>query len=86
MNWKHQLLFSLAGGLALMAIATLFEVECTMGEPGGVNEGGVGLPIPYAQCGVWGQSFSWWIVAFDYIVWSAVSFGVIRLVMRITRR
>lgn len=77
------ILLSAASGAILLALTKLFEVECRMAEPGGVNEGGAGFPFPYFSCGAWGESFSWAFVAVDFVILSLVSCVIIRLIVEL---
>ncbi len=74
---------SLIGGAVLLGITSLFKDKCELVPPGGVTEGGVGLPLHYAACGVWGEQFSWLVFVFDLFFWSAVVYIVIRIVTTI---
>lgn len=85
MKMNHSLLglLSIIGGIILMATTKLLAVECRMGEPGGVNEGGTGLPFPYYSCGVWGESFSWTLVIVDFIILSFFTYLILKLAMKL---
>jgi hypothetical protein len=50
--------YSITLGIFLTAITWFIGIKCGAGETGGVNEGWRGLPIPYYQCGVWGDTIS----------------------------
>lgn len=84
LNLQHAITIplSIVGGLLLLAVTSLFTVECRMAEPGGINEGGRGFPIHYYSCGVWGESFSWTAVGIDFIVLTLVTYFVLSFVLK----
>lgn len=54
-------------------------VQCRMVEPGGINEGWGGFPIPYYSCGVWGQEYSIALIIANFVAWVAIFLGIIYL-------
>lgn len=80
-NNKFKLLApSVLIALILLAIGSLFKKECSLVEPGGINEGWAGAPIPYYWCGVWGEQFYWWILGFDIVLLTLLSYIVLRMI------
>lgn len=43
-------------GLLFTALSGLVGPRCKLVEPGGVADGWRGLPLPYYQCGTWGDT------------------------------
>lgn len=79
-------LLSLAGGTVLMAITSLFGAECKLAPPGGMSPGWKGLPIPYSECGVWGEFFSWPIAALDFVILTLISYLLLKFVIKVIDR
>lgn len=57
MKKNRIILYSIIIGIALTLVTGLIGPRCGLAEPGGVNNGWRGLPIPYYQCGTWGDTY-----------------------------
>ncbi len=58
MKRSRIILYSIIIGIALTLVTSFIGPRCGLAEPGGVKNGWRGLPIPFYQCGVWGDTYS----------------------------
>ena len=56
MQKKATILISIIIGIAITALSGLIGQGCGLAEPGGVQNGWRGLPIPFYECGSWGDT------------------------------
>jgi hypothetical protein len=69
---------ALLGGVLLSILGGQVGIPCGMAEPGGVNEGWKGLPLPYHSCGVWGESVDWLVLIPNFFVFFAIAYSLAR--------
>ncbi len=56
MQKKKLILMSIIIGIALTALSGFIGQGCGLAEPGGIQSGWRGLPIPFYECGTWGDT------------------------------
>lgn len=75
-------------GIIITAVTSLIGRACGISDTGGVPEGWKGLPLPYYQCGVWGDTFDksvvWPISAIfiNLIFWCLVAYIILTVVYK----
>lgn len=74
MNKKKKVLVSVGMAIVLTAVTNFIGISCHFVEPGGVSSGWHGLPIPFRECGVWGDSFSVLVLVLDVLIFAALTY------------
>jgi hypothetical protein len=79
MSNKKKVLVSVGVAIVLTGVSNFIGVSCHLVEPGGVSSGWHGLPIPFRECGAWGDSFSVLGLVLDVLIFAALTYVSIGL-------
>ena len=81
-----KLIFSIVLAIPFTIVSKFIGTKCGMTEPGGVNEGWGGFPIPYYWCGVWGEDYYIPFVIINFIVWVLIFLGIVFLFRKLKKK
>ncbi len=80
------IIFSIILAIPFTIVSKFIGIKCGMAEPGGVNEGWGGFPIPYSWCGVWGEDYYIPFVITNFIAWVLIFLGIIFLFKKLRKK
>lgn len=67
-------------------VSKFIGVKCGMAEPGGINEGWGGFPVPYYSCGAWGDNYFVPFLVLNFIAWMLIFLGISLLFKKIFKK
>jgi hypothetical protein len=80
------IVFSIGLAVPFTIVSKFIGVKCGMAEPGGVNEGWGGFPVPYYWCGVWGEDYFVPFITLNFIAWMLIFLGINLLFKKIFKK
>ncbi len=84
---RVSIILSIGLAFSLTIVSKFIGVKCGgMAEPGGVNEGWGGFPVPYYWCGVWGEDYVVPFIMLNFLAWILIFWGINVLFKKIFKK